>query len=81
MEEQEQKILELLKDEEYPPMKAKQIAMVMRVPKNEYNEFLNILGISLILSIKLILLFLKLQNSNAGAASTNFFTSLYLLPK
>ena len=44
MEEQEQKILELLKDEEYPPMKAKQIAMVMRVPKNEYNEFLNILG-------------------------------------
>ena len=44
MEEQEQKILELLKDEEYHPMKAKQIAMVMRVPKNEYNEFLNILG-------------------------------------
>lgn len=44
MEEQEQKILELLRDEEYPPMKAKQIAMVMRVPKNEYNEFLNILG-------------------------------------
>ena len=44
MEKQEQKILELLKDEEYPPMKAKQIAMVMRVPKNEYNEFLNILG-------------------------------------
>ncbi len=44
MEEREQKILELLKDEEYPPMKAKQIAMVMRVPKNEYNEFLNILG-------------------------------------
>ena len=31
--------------------------------------------------VKLILLFLKLQNSNAGAASTNFFTSLYLLPK
>ena len=44
MEEREQKILELLKDDDYPPMKAKEIAMIMRVPKNEYNDFLNALG-------------------------------------
>ena len=44
MEEQEQKILELLKDENYKPMKPKEIAMLMRVPKNEYNDFLNVLG-------------------------------------
>ena len=44
MEEQEQKILELLKDENYKPMKPKEIAILMRVPKNEYNDFLNVLG-------------------------------------
>ena len=44
MEEQEQKILQLLKDENYKPMKPKEIAMLMRVPKNEYNDFLNVLG-------------------------------------
>ena len=35
MEEEELKILELLKDENYVPMKAKEIAMIMRVPKKE----------------------------------------------
>lgn len=44
MEEQEQKILDLMKDDEYRPMKAKEIAMIMRVPKKEYNDFLEILG-------------------------------------
>lgn len=44
MEEQEQKILQLLKDENYKPMKPKEIAILMRVPKNEYNDFLNVLG-------------------------------------
>ena len=44
MEEKEQKILEFMKDEDYVPMKAKEIAMIMRVPKNEYNEFLEIIG-------------------------------------
>lgn len=44
MEEQELKILELMKDKDYVPMKAKEIAMIMRVPKKEYRDFLEILG-------------------------------------
>lgn len=44
MEEQEEKILELMKDKDYVPMKAKEIAMIMRVPKKEYGDFLEILG-------------------------------------
>ena len=44
MEEQELKVLNLIKDKDYAPMKAKEIAMVMRVPKSEYNELLRILG-------------------------------------
>ncbi len=44
MKEQELKVLNLIKDKDYAPMRAKEIAMVMRVPKSEYNELLNILG-------------------------------------
>ena len=44
MEEKEQKILDFMKNEDYVPMKAKEIAMLMRVPKNEYNNFLEIIG-------------------------------------
>ena len=44
MEEQQQKILNLMKDDDYVPMKAKELAMIMKVPKNEYNEFLEVLG-------------------------------------
>ena len=33
-----------MKDEDYVPMKAKELALIMRVPKNEYNEFLEVLG-------------------------------------
>ena len=44
MEEQESKILEFMKDKDYVPMKAKEIAMIMRVPKNEYRDFLEVLG-------------------------------------
>ena len=44
MEEKEQKILEFMKSEDYIPMKPKEIAMLMRVPKNEYNVFLEALG-------------------------------------
>ena len=44
LEEQQQKILDLMKDEDYVPMKAKELALIMRVPKNEYNEFLEVLG-------------------------------------
>lgn len=42
--EQELKILEFMKDKDYVPMKAKEIAMIMRVPKNEYRDFLEVLG-------------------------------------
>ena len=44
MEEQQQKILDLMKDDDYVPMKAKELAMIMRVPKNEYGDFLEVLG-------------------------------------
>ena len=44
MKEKEEKILEFMRDKDYVPMKAKEIAMLMRVPKAEYNEFLEILG-------------------------------------
>lgn len=44
MEEKEQKILEFMKDENYIPMKPKEIAMLMRVPKKEYDAFLEALG-------------------------------------
>lgn len=44
MEEQELKILEFMKDKDYVPMKAKEIAMIMRVPKKEYRDFLEVLG-------------------------------------
>ncbi len=44
MEEQELKVLNLIKDKDYAPMKAKEIAMIMHVPKSEYNELLRILG-------------------------------------
>lgn len=44
MEEQEQKIIEFMSDDDYVPMKAKEIAMLMRVPKNEYHEFLSTIG-------------------------------------
>ena len=44
MEERKQKILDLMKDEDYVPMKAKEIARIMKVPKKEYNDFLELLG-------------------------------------
>ena len=43
MEEQENKIIEFMKDENYVPMKAKEIAIIMGVPKNQYKEFLQVL--------------------------------------
>ena len=44
MEDKSQKILDLMNDDDYVPMKAKELALIMRVPKNEYNEFLEVLG-------------------------------------
>src|SRR5574344_2000815 len=36
-------ILEFMKDDKYTPMKAKEISMILGVPKNEYHEFLDII--------------------------------------
>ena len=44
MDNQEQKILDFMSDDDYVPMKAKEIAMLMRVPKNEYHDFLEVIG-------------------------------------
>ena len=44
MEEQKEKILSLMSDKEYVPMKAKEIAQIMCVPKDAYAEFIKILN-------------------------------------
>ena len=44
MEEKEQLILKLLSDKEYIPMKAKEIAAIMQIPKSDYEEFRKILN-------------------------------------
>ena len=43
MEEQKQKILDFMSEKAYVPMKAKQIANIMNVPKQEYSNFILIL--------------------------------------
>lgn len=43
MEEKKKVILEFMSNEQYVPMKAKEIAFIMGVTKNEYTEFHNIL--------------------------------------
>ena len=40
MDEKEKVILEFMKDKSYVPMKAKEIAFVLNVPKNRYNELI-----------------------------------------
>ena len=44
MESKENVILELMRDENYIPMKAKEIALILNVPKNEYEDFRLILN-------------------------------------
>ena len=44
MEQKEKIILDLMHDENYVPMKAKEIALILNVPKNEYQEFRLILN-------------------------------------
>ena len=44
MQEKEKIILEFMKDKDYVPMKAKEMASILMVPKNEYNEFILILN-------------------------------------
>ena len=43
MDKKEEIILEFMKDKGYVPMKAKEIAMILGVPKKEYNSFLKAL--------------------------------------
>ncbi len=43
MEEKQDIILKFMKDEDYTPMKAKEMAIILGVPKKEYNQFLEIL--------------------------------------
>ncbi|MBO5349473.1 MAG: ribonuclease R [Clostridia bacterium] len=43
MQEQKEKILNFISEKSYVPMKAKQIAEIMSVPKNEYSHFMQIL--------------------------------------
>ena len=52
MEEQKEKILSLMSDKEYVPMKAKEIAQIMCVPKDAYADFIKILN-ELVLEYKI----------------------------
>ena len=44
MEEKEKLILDFMKSEIYLPMKAKEMAGVLSVPKKDYNDFLEVLN-------------------------------------
>ena len=43
MEDRKKIILEFMQDKDYIPMKAKEIAMILKVPKQEYNQFLEVI--------------------------------------
>ena len=43
MNEKEEMILNFMKDEDYVPMKAKEMALVLNVPKDRYNEIIETL--------------------------------------
>lgn len=72
MEEQELKILEFMKDKDYVPMKAKEIAMIMRVPKKEYRDFLAVLG-NLELNFKIQ----KNRKSKYRLVDTTYYDGIY----
>ena len=72
MEEQELKILELMKDGDYVPMKAKEIAMIMKVPKNEYNDFLEVLG-----KLELEMKVQKNRKSRYRIAEKTYYDGIY----
>lgn len=44
MDEKEKMILDFMKEKEYVPMKAKEIAMVLNVSKDRYNELMEVLN-------------------------------------
>lgn len=72
MEEQEQKVLNLIKDKDYAPMKAKEIAMIMHVPKSEYNELLRILG-----KLEMELKIQKNRKNQYGPVDTVYYDGIY----
>ena len=43
MQEQEEVILNFMKDKDYVPMKAKEMALVLNIPKDRYNELIEVL--------------------------------------
>ena len=44
MSEKEKMILDFMNDAEYVPMKAKEMAIILNVPKDRYNELLETLN-------------------------------------
>ena len=72
MEEKKQKILELMKDKDYVPMKAKEMAMIMKVPKNEYNNFLEILG-----DLELEMKIQKNRKNRYSISEKTYFDGIY----
>ena len=72
MEEKKQKILELMKDKDYVPMKAKEIAMIMKVPKNEFNNFLEILG-----DLELEMKIQKNRKNRYSISEKTYFDGIY----
>ena len=44
MNEKEEMILNFMKDEDYVPMKAKEMAMVLNISKDRYNELIEVLN-------------------------------------
>ncbi len=72
MEEQELKILEFMKDKDYVPMKAKEIAMIMRVPKKEYRDFLAVLG-----NLELDFKIQKNRKSKYRLVDTTYYDGIY----
>ena len=40
MNNNKDKLLKLMKDKDYVPMKAKEIAYLLNIPKNNYNELI-----------------------------------------
>ena len=44
MDEKEEMILNFMKDEDYVPMKAKEMALVLNITKDRYNELVEVLN-------------------------------------
>ena len=44
MQDKENTILNFMKDKDYVPMKAKEMALVLNIPKDRYNELIEVLN-------------------------------------